>query len=132
TIDAAIRDPRGKTIFDRLGVLAFRRHRQSQIWLVGFSVNLAQAPLDGMHATGSIRVAALTHSPGHQIAAVSVFFWNDRVSRFSFSTAQIKGRISGRARFSLSEDGSATGAVDLGAVGLQLSAKDSEVAEKLG
>ncbi len=132
TIDAIIHDTQGNLIFDRLGVLAFRRHRQPQIWRAGFSVNVEQAPLDGMRATGSIRVAALAHSPDHQIAGVSVYFWNDRVSRFSFSTAQIKGRISGRARFSLSEDGSATGSLDLGAVGLQLSAKGSDAAENLG
>ncbi len=132
TIDAKVRDADGNILFDQLGVLAFRRHRQAQIWRVGFSVRVIQAPFDGIRATGAIRVAAKEQEPDHQIAGVSLYFWNDDINRASFSTAKIEGHVSGNAKFSISEDGSATGSLNVGVIGLLLSSRDSGVPENLG
>jgi hypothetical protein len=132
TIDATIHDTEGRVLFDRLGVLAFRRHRQPDIWRAAFSVRIVQPPFDGLGSTGRIRVGARQNSPGHQIAAVSVYFWNDKPNRLDLSTAHLKGHFSGRASFSLSEDGSASGSINLGVVGLVVGAKGSGAPESLG
>jgi hypothetical protein len=132
TTDATVRDANGAVLFDRLGLIAFRRHRQPDIWRASFSVRVVQEPFDDLLATGRIRVAAKGAAPNHQIASLAVWFWNDHVNRFSFSTARIAGRISGSGKFTLADDGSGSGSVSIGIVGLMLSAKDSDVTERLG
>ena len=132
TRDAKIYYDDGTVLFDQLGVLAFRRHRQSQVWRAEFGVHVEQPPFEGMRVTGRLRVGTDQHRPNDQIAGVSMWYWNEQPSQFAFSTANFKGRTSGRVAFSLAEDGTAHGMASIGVVGLQLSAKDSAPPENLG
>jgi len=132
TTDAKIYNEDGTVLFDQLGVLAFRRHRQSQVWRAEFGVHVEQPPFQGMRVTGRLRVGTDQHRPNDQIAGVSMWYWNEQPSEFVLSTASFKGRTSGSVTFSLAEDGTAHGMASVGVVGLQLSAKDSSPPENLG
>ena len=132
TRDAKIYYDDGTVLFDQLGVLAFRRHRESQVWRAEFGVHVEQPPFQGMRVTGRLRVGTDQHRPNDQIAGVSMWYWNEQPSQFAFSTASFKGRTSGLVAFSLAEDGTAHGMASIGIVGLQLSGKNSSPPETLG
>ena len=132
TTDAKISYEDGTVLFDQFGVLAFRRHRQSQVWRAEFGVHVEQPPFQGMRVTGRLRVGTDQHRPNDQIAGVSMWYWNEQPSEFALSTASFKGRTSGRVIFSLAEDGTASGMASIGVVGLELSTRDSSPPENLG
>lgn len=132
TIDAKVSNTDGTPLFDQLGILAFRRHRQSEIWRVEFGVHTMQAPFEGLRSTGKIRVGVAGQFASNQIASVSVWFWSDHAEQISFSTARLQGQVSGSAKLSLSEDGSGNGSANVSAVGLTLSSNGPGASEGLG
>ncbi|MGO9607371.1 MAG: AsmA-like C-terminal domain-containing protein [Candidatus Binataceae bacterium] len=124
TVDATVNGPDGNAMFDQLGMLAFRRHRESQLWMAGFSVRVLQYPFEGMHLTGKIRVGPATHIPEHEIAGVSLWFWNDGASTLALGPAiHLEGKVSGSGRMSLADNGCATGSCKLNVLDSTLSAK---------
>lgn len=132
TVDAKIHSSDGKVLFDELGILAYRRHREAGVWLAEFGVRVEQPPFEGLRSTGRIRFAAHPGSMDEQIARVFFYFWNDRTTEFALSTARLQGRVSGRATLALAHDGTGTGWASLGLAGLLLKATDSSAAEQLG
>src|SRR5215469_2145848 len=132
TVDAKIHSSDGKVLFDELGILAFRRHREAGVWRAEFGVRVEQPPFEGFRSTGRIRFAAHPSSRDEQIARVNFYFWNDRTTEFALSTARLQGRVSGRATLALAHDGTATGWASLDLVGSLLKAEDSSGAEQLG
>jgi AsmA-like C-terminal region len=132
TVDAKIYASDGKVLFDELGILAFRRHREPHLWRAEFGVRVMQPPFEGFRSNGRIRFTARPSSQDDQIARVYFYFWNDQTTELAFSTARLQGRVSGRATLALAHDGTATGSVNLALVGMLLKAEDSSATEKLG
>jgi hypothetical protein len=132
TVDAKIYSSGGNVLFDELGILAFRRHREPDLWRAEFGVRVMQAPFEGFRSNGRIRFVAHPSSTEDQIARVYFYFWNDRITELALSTARLEGRVSGRATLALAQDGRATGSMNLSLAGVLLKAEDSSATEKLG
>jgi hypothetical protein len=132
TVDAKIYSSGGTILFDELGILAFRRHREPHLWRAEFGVHVTQAPFEGFHSNGRIRFVAHPSSGEDQIARVYFYFWNDRATEIALSTARFEGRVSGRATLALAQDGTATGSANLSFGAGLLKAEDSSATEKLG
>ena len=132
TVDAKIYSSGGTVLFDELGILAFRRHREPHLWRAEFGVRVMQAPFEGFRSDGRIRFVAHPSSKEDQIARVYFYFWNDRTTELALSTARLEGRVSGRATLALAQDGTATGSANLSLARVLLKAEDSSATEKLG
>src|SRR5215469_11458721 len=131
TVDAKIYSSGGKVLFDELGILAFRKHREARLWRAEFGVRVMEPPLEGFRSTGRVRFAAHPSASDEQVARAYFYFWNDRRTEFALSTARLEGRMSGRASLSLAQDGTASGSANLSVAGLVIKADDSS-GEELG
>ncbi|HKF30331.1 MAG TPA: AsmA-like C-terminal domain-containing protein [Candidatus Binataceae bacterium] len=132
TVDAKIYASDGRVLFDELGILAFRRHREPHLWRAEFAVRVMQPPFEGFRSNGRIKFAGHPSSKDDQIARVYFYFWNDRTTELALSTARLQGRVSGRATLALARDGTATGSLSLALAGVLLKAEDSSATEQLG
>ncbi len=132
TVDAKIYSSDGKVLFDELGILAYRRHREAHLWRAEFGVRVVQPPFEGFRSTGRIRFVPHPTSTEDQLARVYFYFWNDRPTELALSTARLQGRVSGRAALALAQDGTATGWASLGLAGVLLKEAGSSASEKLG
>ncbi len=132
-VDGELRGPDGGPIADRVGMFAFRRHFDSNVWQVSFSAQALRPPFRDCEIAGHIVGGIGKRTPPHQVARGTLWYWNARLAPLTESAVvHAQGRGAGKIDFTLADDGSAAGSGDLGFSSLKLTGQDLVGTEALG
>src|SRR5262249_37326623 len=133
TIDATARDSDGQVVLDRVGVLAFRKHRDSHLWLTEFDVRIGQGSFQGTRVAGKMRAGIGRKSPSHEIAFGSLRFWDAQLSSLMGDEGfRPEATAQGNLRFTLSDSGVALATTMVRLNDLVVSGKDVAGRQQLG
>lgn len=120
TIDATVRYADGAELANHVGIVAYRRHRDPLLWLLGFRGSVLGSPVSGAQISGKISLGVGKHSRPGEFAHGQLWAWDVPLEGIEAEGFALAGAIQGSLKFSLHDDGSMTGEAAAGAQKLLL------------
>ena len=120
TTEGTVRYSDGRPLLDHLGLVAFRTHRDPNLWRLGFDTVVNNAGLDGTHLSGRFSVGSGNEARSGEFAHGQLWTWGIPLSGIEAEGFALVGQLEGSFKFSIHDDGTLSGAANAGSKDLLL------------
>ncbi|HUA31961.1 MAG TPA: AsmA-like C-terminal domain-containing protein [Candidatus Binataceae bacterium] len=118
-INATLAYRDGSVLFDRVGLLAYRR-RHGLNWYFAFDATIQLPPYAGAHFAGRISAQSDQPTDSHDVGKAQLWVWGIPITNLHAEGFDIDGEMQGSVAASIHDDGSLSGTSTLGIGNLAL------------